>query len=187
MHFLWVKRIYFSLLYVLCNMNEIPYLTVLKKITTTSHQIMSKLIKYLPWESERSKSFYTPTISWCRHQMETFSALLAFVRGIHRRPVNFPHKGQWGGSLMFSLICALNKRLSKQSWGWWFEMPSHSLWRHCNDDNGWQAFQNCKWPVWYVIWMFCQQTLTLLLVFVIIKVINPFSSWNVFLAVTKQL
>ena len=24
------------------------------------------------------------------------------------------------------------KRLSKQSWGWWFETPSHSLWRHCN-------------------------------------------------------
>ena len=27
----------------------------------------------------------------------------------------------------------LNKPLSKQSWGWWFEMPSRSLWRHCND------------------------------------------------------
>ena len=26
----------------------------------------------------------------------------------------------------------LNKRLSKQSWGWWFETPSWSLWRHCN-------------------------------------------------------
>ena len=29
-----------------------------------------------------------------------------FVRGIHRSPVNFPHKGQWCGALMFSLICA---------------------------------------------------------------------------------
>ena len=27
----------------------------------------------------------------------------------------------------------LNKRLSKQLWGWWFETPSRSLWRHCND------------------------------------------------------
>ena len=26
----------------------------------------------------------------------------------------------------------LNKRLNKQSWGWWFETPSRSLWRHCN-------------------------------------------------------
>ena len=30
----------------------------------------------------------------------------------------------------------LNKRLSEQSWGWWFETQSGSLWRHCND--GWQ-------------------------------------------------
>ena len=29
-----------------------------------------------------------------------------FVRGIHRSPVNSPHKGQWHGALMFSLICA---------------------------------------------------------------------------------
>ena len=29
----------------------------------------------------------------------------------------------------------LNKRLSKQSWGWWFETPSRPLWRHCNGSN----------------------------------------------------
>ena len=29
-----------------------------------------------------------------------------FVRGIHWSPVNSPHKGQWRGALMFSLICA---------------------------------------------------------------------------------
>ena len=28
-----------------------------------------------------------------------------FVRGIHRSPVNSPHKGQWRGALMFYLIC----------------------------------------------------------------------------------
>ena len=26
----------------------------------------------------------------------------------------------------------LNKRLSKQTWGWWFETLSRPLWRHCN-------------------------------------------------------
>ena len=31
----------------------------------------------------------------------------------------------------FSLICALNKRLSKQWWAWRFGTPSHPLWRHC--------------------------------------------------------
>ena len=41
-----------------------------------------------------------------RHQIEAFSALLAFARGIHRPPVNSPHKGQWRGASVFSLICA---------------------------------------------------------------------------------
>ena len=55
-----------------------------------------------------------------------------FVREFHRSPVNSPHKVQWRGTLMFSLICAMNKRLSKQSRGWRFETPSCSSWRHCN-------------------------------------------------------
>ena len=29
-----------------------------------------------------------------------------FVRGIHRSPVNSPHKGQWRGALIFTLICS---------------------------------------------------------------------------------
>ena len=43
--------------------------------------------------------------SWWRHQIETFSALLAICGGIHRSPVNAPHKGQCRGALVFSLIC----------------------------------------------------------------------------------
>ena len=42
-------------------------------------------------------------IPWWRHQMETFSALLAICAG--KSPVNSPHKGQCRGALMFSLIC----------------------------------------------------------------------------------
>ena len=48
----------------------------------------------------------TDHVTWWRHKMETFSALLAFVRGIHRSPMNSPHKSQWRGALMFALICA---------------------------------------------------------------------------------
>ena len=66
--------------------------------------------------------------------MGTFSALLALCEGNPPVTGGFPshHKGQGRGALMFSLICALNKLLSKHSWGWWFETPSRSLWRHCN-------------------------------------------------------
>ena len=51
---------------------------------------------------------HTAHFSWWRHQMETFSMLLAlpFVRVIHRSSVVSPHKGQWRGALMFSLVCA---------------------------------------------------------------------------------
>ena len=43
---------------------------------------------------------YDDVIKW-KH----FPRYWPFVRGIHRSPVNSPHKGQWHGALMFSLIC----------------------------------------------------------------------------------
>ena len=49
-----------------------------------------------------------------------------FVRGIH------PHNGQWRGAFDVFFDLRLNKRLSKQSWDWWFETPSRPLWRHNN-------------------------------------------------------
>ena len=67
--------------------------------------------------------------TWWRHQMETFPASLAFVRGIQRFPSQRPVTR--GFDVFFDL--RLFKRLSKQSWGWWFETSSSSLWRHCND------------------------------------------------------
>ena len=48
----------------------------------------------------------TPHRAWWRHQMETFSALLALCAGNSPVPVNSPRKGHWRGALMFSLICA---------------------------------------------------------------------------------
>ena len=46
---------------------------------------------------------------------------------------DFPSQGpvMWSFDIFFDLC--LNKRLSKQSWGWWFETPSRSLWHHCNE------------------------------------------------------
>ena len=61
-------------------------------------------------------------IPWWRHQMETFSALLAICAG--NSPVT--------RSFDVFLNLRLNKRLSKQSWGWWFETLPHQLWRHSN-------------------------------------------------------
>ena len=41
-------------------------------------------------------------------------------------------KASHAGFDVFFNLC-LNKQLSKQSCGWWFETPSRSLWRQCND------------------------------------------------------
>ena len=57
------------------------------------------------------------------------------MRGIHQWPVNCPHKGQWRGALVFSLICAwINGWVNSGEAGWWFETPPCQLWCHCNVD-----------------------------------------------------
>ena len=54
-----------------------------------------------------SRVVYDDVIKW-----KLFPRYWLFVRGIHRSPVDCPHKGYWRGALKFSLI--------------------FSLWRHCN-------------------------------------------------------
>ena len=149
---------------------------------------------------------YSTVYSGADQRKHQSCASLAFVRGIHRWPVNSPHKGpvarkmypfddvimdahatgelkfKWWDNLLFQVgghilltavmmtssngrifwvtghLCgeftghrwiphtqrpvtrsfdvffdlSLNKRLSKQWWGWWVEMPSHPSWRHCS-------------------------------------------------------
>ena len=57
---------------------------IYRRLTTTKHQ-----------------KVHDDVIKW-KH----FPRNWPFVRGIHRSPVNSPHKGQWRGALMFTLICA---------------------------------------------------------------------------------
>ena len=71
-------------------------------------------------------------ISWWRHQMETFSALLAICTGNSPVPGEFPAQRRVTRSFDVFFDLRPNKRLSKQWWGWWFETLSCSLWRHCN-------------------------------------------------------
>ena len=42
-----------------------------------------------------------------------------------------------------------NKRLSKQPWGWWFETPSWSLWRHCNESLKYVVSPGVLVVMWY--------------------------------------
>ena len=71
-------------------------------------------------------------LAWWRHQMETFSALLALCAGNSPVTGEFPSQRPVTRSFDVFFDLRLNKRLSKLSWGWWFETPPSSSWRHCN-------------------------------------------------------
>ena len=70
--------------------------------------------------------------SWLRHQMETFSALLAICTGNSPVTGEFPEQSPVTRSFDAFIDRRLNKRLSKRWWGWWFETPLCPLWCHCN-------------------------------------------------------
>ena len=55
---------------------------------------------------------YIPFSPWWRHQMETFSVLLAFCAENSPVTGEFPSQRTVMPKLKFSLICAVNKRLS---------------------------------------------------------------------------
>ena len=44
-----------------------------------------------------------------------------------------PHTKARDAELWCFFDLRLNRRLRKQWWGWWFEMPSHPLWLHCKE------------------------------------------------------
>ena len=68
-----------------------------------------------------------------RLQYKHFPRYWLFVRGIHWSvPGEFPAQRPVTRSFHVFFDLRLNKPLSKQSWGWWFETLSRPLWRHCN-------------------------------------------------------
>ena len=74
----------------------------------------------------------TAMLAWWRHQMETFSALLALSEGNSPVTGEFPSQRPVTRSVDVFFDLHLNKRLSKPSRRWWSETASRSLWRHCN-------------------------------------------------------
>ena len=63
--------------------------------TCICNNLMMSEATYFVWNSDDD------VLKWKR-----FLRYWPFVQETHRSPVNSPHKGQWGGALMFYLICA---------------------------------------------------------------------------------
>ena len=89
---------------------------------------------HVKWKQIILKLIFTDDflLSWWRHQMETFSALLVICAGNSTVPGEFHTQRPVTRSFDVFFDLRLNKRLSKQSWGWLFETLSHPLWRHHN-------------------------------------------------------
>ena len=71
------------------------------------------------------------TTWWC-HEMETFSALLALCAGNSPVTGEFPHKGQWRGALMFSLMHW--RHCNERYVCWWIMIISPKLCLYCTHD-----------------------------------------------------
>ena len=105
------------------------------------HNASSRLVTYLSvgtkplheviMISYQLHSMNRPQWTWWRHQMETFSALLAICLSNSSVTGGFPPQRPVTRSFVVFFDLRLNKRLHKQSWGWWFETPLRPLWRHC--------------------------------------------------------
>ena len=110
-----------------------------------------------------SWGFQLPAPSWCHDDVIKWKHLprcWPFVRGIHRSPVNSPHKGQWCGALMFSLMCTrINSWVNNREAGdlrryrahydvtvmvekWW-KNASGWCWKHCIVGQNHNCCQKC--------------------------------------------
>ena len=72
-------------------------------------------------------------------------------------PGEFPTQRPVTRSFDVFFDLGLNKRLSNQPWGWWFETPSWSLWRHCNEIHLNQGVLLCLFQIYFclVFWPTC--------------------------------
>ena len=75
---------------------------------------------------------YSEVIWWRHHLNGNIFRVTGHLCGEFTGPRWIPRTKPVARSFHVFFDLHLNKRLSKQSWGWWFETLSHPLWRHCN-------------------------------------------------------
>ena len=140
------KSIFFDekLLYFDSFFTEVCYYDSMLRLVSLGsvNQMAPKRQQAITWTNGHANRwciYASPSLSelidtWWRHQMETFSALLVIYA--ENSPVSgeFPAQRPVTRGIDVFFDLRLNKQLSKQSWGWWFEMPSCPLWCQYNVD-----------------------------------------------------
>ena len=106
--------------------------------------VINHRVKYLRYCQTIKQFLFSPYLirwsqvrhaSWWRHQMKTFSAILAICAGNSLVPGEYSAQRPVTRSFDVLFYLHPNKRLSKQWLGWWFETPPCPLWRHRNDES----------------------------------------------------
>ena len=90
---IWQTMIYFFVCRLLYDL-VVSYNETLMRLVWVTIIIAFLYIKHM------TSTDHDDVIKW-----KPFPRYWPFLRGIHRSPGEFPHKGQWRGALMFSLIC----------------------------------------------------------------------------------
>ena len=91
--------------------------------------------------------------------METFFALLALCAGNSLVTGEFPAQRPVTRSFDVFFGLRLSKRLSKQSWGWWFETLSRPSWRHCNEIGQPDPRVDPYWLILCIACTFCKDSI----------------------------
>ena len=101
------------------------------QIIDTHSSAISQQMRKIHWQKLLLKMilwYHDDAIKW-KH----FLRYWPFVRGNAPVSGEFPAQRPVTRSFDVFFDLRLNKRLSKQTWVWWFETLSCPLWRHCND------------------------------------------------------
>ena len=122
------------------NIKTARQLLCMKEITET--EMLSFWCNFHHWRHRKLSKWQIPvqlvmkiSSAWWRRQMETFSALLALCPWNSPVTGEFPTQRPVTRSFDVFYDLRLNKHLSNQSWGWWFETSSRPLWRHYNEND----------------------------------------------------
>ena len=102
-----------------------------KKLLLTGFPVSAVCSLILP--AVMSGKLEHSSIPWWHHQMDTFSELLALCAGNSPVTGEFPAQRSVTQSFDVFFDLRLNKWLSRQLGGWWFDTPLCSLWHHCID------------------------------------------------------
>ena len=142
--FLWVKSLYvppwLSSMYRIWLFHcMIGYLLITRPVCTKENY--NEVLTIEPIESGKNHHrtcfilhYISVKIAWLSYHNDVINVhvtgpLCGEITGSGEFPTQ--RSVTWSLDVFFDL--RLNKRLSKQPWGWWFETPSWSLRHHCNE------------------------------------------------------